>query len=183
MFATPVNKGSVMLTKILSYYCRWIDSISKYASKLVMWLVLGMAAVFVWEVVLRGVFNYPTIWAHESSTYLFGAYFLLGGAYALQKGGMVNVDVLTHRLKPRTRAILDVVTGIVTLIFLAALTWKAFGESLNSIKILETSQTPWGPPMYPLRLTLAVGALLLGLQAVAKFIRDIMFSISGVDLT
>ena len=61
---------------------------------------------------MRGAFNAPTIWAHESTQYFFAVYFTLGGAYALKLGSMVNVDVLVKGMKPRARAILDGVTGL-----------------------------------------------------------------------
>jgi len=138
-----------------------------------------MVAIFCWEVLLRSVLNAPTIWAHECSQYFFAVYFALGGAYALKLGGMVNVDLLVKRLKPRTRAIVDAVMGIVTFIFLVGLAGKGIELALNSIRINETSQTVWGPPIYPLKIIVVVGAVMLLIQAMAKFIRDIAASKSG----
>ncbi|MBA7651036.1 hypothetical protein ES703_58851 [subsurface metagenome] len=163
--------------------CATIDSISEFTGKLLSWVVLVIVAIFCWEVLLRSVLNAPTIWAHECSQYFFAVYFALGGAYALKLGGMVNVDILVKRLKPRTRAIVDTAMGIITFIFLVGLAGKGIELALYSISINETSQTVWGPPIYPLKIIVVLGAALLCLQAVAKFIRDIAAIKSGKVLT
>ncbi len=159
--------------------CDAVDGFSESTGKLLSWLILAVVTVLCGEVLLRSVFNSPTIWAHECSQYIYGVHFLLGGAYALKFGSMVNVDILVNRLKPRPRAIVDGVTGIVTLLFLLTLIWKGTDLALYSIKINEMSQTLWGPPIYPLKIMVVVGALFLGMQALAKLIRNIIFGISG----
>ncbi|GAJ05510.1 unnamed protein product, partial [marine sediment metagenome] len=69
--------------------------------------------------------------------------------------------------------------AVVTFVFISALIYRGFVLALTSVSIGETSQTPWGPPIYPLKITVVAGALLLGMQVLAKFIRDIAFGISG----
>lgn len=156
-----------------------VDNISEYAGKLLRWLILALIFMLCWEVLLRSVFNAPTLWVHEGSQYVFGVYFALGGAYALKLGSMVNVDIFIKRLKPRTQAVVNAVTGIATIIFILVLICKGFDIALVSVRILETSNTIWGPPIYPLKITVVLGALLLGMQSLAKSIRDIIFGISG----
>ena len=82
-------------------------------------------------------------------------------------------------MKPRTQAVVNAVTGIATIIFILVLICKGFDIALVSVRILETSNTIWGPPIYPLKITVVLGALLLGMQSLAKSIRDIIFGISG----
>ncbi len=168
--------------KVLRCFCNVVDSISEYTAKLIVWAILALMAIFCWEVVLRGLFNKPTIWAHESTQYFFGVYFVLGGAYCLRIGSMVRVDIFIMRFKPRTRAIIEGITGIVALIFLSALIWTGFDIAWDSVVHNERSITPWGPPVYPIKIVTVVGSILLGLQGLAKFIRDIVFGISGTEL-
>lgn len=162
-------------------YCRLVDNVTEYTAKAFIGLVLFIVAIFCWEVLLRSVFNLPTIWAHESTQYFFGAYFALGGAYALKSGKFVRVDILVARLKPRTKALIDSVTSILTLAFLAALTWKAIGLSIYSIKVGEGSSTAWNPPIWPIKVVVAVGSLLLGMQALTDFIRSIRLAVTGKE--
>lgn len=160
-------------------YCRSVDNASEYTSKVLIWLIPILLVIFCWEVLLRSVFNHATIWAHESTQYFFGAYFALGGAYALRVGRFVSVDTLVERMKPRTRAIIDGVTGIVTLLFIVALIWKGFDLALHSVKIGEVSSTAWNPPVWPIKIVVVAGSLLLGMQTLADYIRTIKFAVTG----
>ena len=148
---------------MLLRFCRVVDGINDYTGKIVSPLALVLVGILCWEVLLRTAFNAPTIWAHETSRYFFGAHFLLGGAYALKIGAMVKVDVLINRFKPRTQAIIDAATGILALFFISLLLWKGFGMTLHSISIAEKSVTHWGPVVYPLKMLIVVGALLMGI--------------------
>ena len=156
-----------------------IDKISEYTGKCLSWLIVLIMVIYCTEVFLRSVFNAPTIWAHESSTYLFGLYFMLGGAYALRMGKMVNVDIWVNRLNPRTRSIVDGVMSIVTLVFLLVLIYKGAELSYASVLKNETSQTPWAPPIYPIKITALVGALLVFIQAISQTIRNFVFASGG----
>ncbi len=176
------NKEEIKIVspgKILQRCFHVVDSISENTGKILSWLILPLVGIFCWEVLLRGVFNAPTIWAHESTQYFFGVYFMLGGAYAMKLGSMVNVDIVVKGMKPRARAILDGVTGLFTFTFLIALMWKGLDFALWSVKINEMSQTPWGPPIYPFKIAVVVGASLMCLQVLTKYIRDIILAISG----
>ena len=156
-----------------------IDKISEHTGNYLCWLVVIITAIYCWEVLMRSAFNAPTIWAHESSIYFFGLYFMLGGAYALRMCQMVNVDIWVNKLKPRKRALLDGIVSIVTLVFLLVLVYKGAELSYASVLKNETSQTPWAPPIYPIKITALVGALLVLLQAISQTVRNFMFATRG----
>ena len=156
-----------------------IDNISEYTGRYLSWLVVLITLFYFFEVIMRSIFNAPTIWAHESSTYLFGAYFMLGGAYALKRRQMVNVDIWVNKLTPRTRCLVDGVMSLVTLGFLFVLVYLGAQYSWASLMKNETSQTPWGPPIYPLKITAFVGAALVFIQALSQTIRNFIFAARG----
>ena len=101
--------------EIVKRILRFIGDINEYTGRITSCLILVLAGVLCWEVLVRGVFNAPTIWAHESTGFFFGAYFMVGGAYALRHNAHVNVDIFYRRFKPRTRAIIDLVTSVLFL--------------------------------------------------------------------
>ncbi len=164
---------------ILNKFLSAIDNLNDFAGKCCSWLVLVIIGLYFWEVVLRSIFNSPTTWAHESSTYFFAVFFALGGAYALRHGMMVNVDILVNRLSPRTRAILVVATSLITFVYLWALIGEGGRLAIVSVMRAEHSQTVWGPIVYPLKITVVVGASLVALQALAIFIRNLRTAITG----
>ena len=54
--------------------------------------------VMLYEVVMRYLFNAPTVWGMELAVLLFGPYFLLGGPYLLHLKGHVALDLARQRL-------------------------------------------------------------------------------------
>lgn len=162
--------------------CRLVDDLSEYGAQAALWGVLMLVFIFSWEILLRSVFNRPTIWAHELSQYVFGFYFCLGAAYCLKTGAHVRVDIAVTALKPRTQAVIDMATGLVALIFMTALIWTSVEFAWDSVIYNEHSITPWGPPIYPLKIIVLLGSVMLGLQCVVKLIRDVAFGIFGRKL-
>lgn len=150
-----------------------IDSISEWSGKIASWLIFPMILVLVFETVLRYGFESPTIWAHETSQMLFGAFFLLMGACVLRYREHVNLDIVYDRFSPRIRAIVDLVTAVLFFLVCGFLLWKGGEFAWTSLMRLERSTSPWRPPIYPLKLIIPIAAFLILLQGLAKFIRDL----------
>jgi TRAP-type mannitol/chloroaromatic compound transport system permease small subunit len=163
----------------IKIFLRSIDSISEWTGKMVSFLIIVITGVTIWEVILRYIFNSPTIWAFDAAYLIFGAYGVLGGAYTLYFKGHVNVDILYGRLPLRVRAIVDLVTSIFFFLFCGLLLWKGGEMAWDSLKIMERGSSAWSPPVYPIKLTIPLGAFLLLLQGTAKFIRDLFKVIKG----
>ena len=160
----------------------FIDNVGKRSGEVIAPLALVYLAVLIFEIVARYGFNAPTRWAHETSTFIFGAQFMLGGAYCFWRGSMVNVEILHDRLPIRARAILDLFLFLIPLFIFVVMIWRGgsfFGISVNQ---LERTQTVFGPPLYPLRGLIPVAAFLLLMQVVAKFVRDLHLAITREEL-
>lgn len=164
-------------------YLRFIDLISEWSGRVVSYLIFFLALLVGYDVVVRYVFNKPTIWGYELSVMFFGTFALLGGAYTALEGGHVNMDVVYGLFPLRIKALLDVITFFIAFAFVGVLVWKGWETAWQSIKILEENSTLWGPPIYPFRTMLPLGAFLLLLQLIAKFIRDLITLITGKEST
>ena len=160
-----------------------VDLVSGWSGRVVCYLIFFLALIVGYEVVARYAFKSPTLWVHELSAMFFGTFVLIGGAYTALKGGHVCMDVVYGSFSPRVRALLDVITFFIALAFVGVLVWKGWESAWRSIKLLEEASTQWGPPLYPFRTVLPVGAFLLLLQLVAKFIRDLIILITGKEPT
>jgi len=163
----------------IKIFLRSIDSISEWTGKMVSFLIIVITGVTIWEVILRYIFNSPTIWAFDAAYLIFGAYGVLGGAYTLYFKGHVNVDILYGRLPLRIRAIIDLLTYPFFFLFCGLLLWKGGDMAWDSLKIMERGSSAWSPPVYPIKLTIPLGAFLLLLQGTAKFIRDLFMFTKG----
>ncbi|MBI5439774.1 MAG: TRAP transporter small permease subunit [Deltaproteobacteria bacterium] len=153
---------------------RLIEALGEGVGRIASYLILVLALVVGYDVVMRAVFDRPTIWAQETSAMLFGTFIILGGAATARSGGHVNMDIIYSRFSARGRAILDAITFVLlTLPFLGVLVWKGGVSAWGSILSLEHDSTQWGPPLYPFRTMLPLGALLFLLQATVKVCRDV----------
>lgn len=151
------------------------DRVGKAASLLVPILIVFET----YEVLARYVFGRPTIWINELSAMLFGAFILLGGGYTLFHEGQANADILYGMLSKRKKALLDLVTFFFFLAFVGVLLWQGWNMAWRSLVALEHDSTEWAPPVYYFKLTLPIGAFLLLLQGIAKFLKDLIIVIKG----
>ncbi len=169
----------------LKFLISFIDSVNKlndWVGRIVGYLVYPIMFILVFEVVMRYAFHRPTIWAHETSCMLYGAHFLLGGAYALGKDAFVNVEVFYQSFRPRVKAIVDLFTWTMFYAFVGTLLWKSIPWAYASLRVGEYSESVWGPPLWPIKLTLPVAAFLMLLQGMTKTIKDLHLVFTGREL-
>ncbi len=153
---------------------KFVDRLSEWTGKVTSYLVLLLTGAISYEVICRYVFNAPTLWAQEVSTYLYGSFFMLGGAYVMLKDNHVRVDIFYSRISYRAKALVDIITfPIFFFLFVGILVWEGSKMAIWSWSIWEHTQSPWSPPIYPLKTVIPVASLLLLLQGVKKFIQSI----------
>ncbi|MFZ9314399.1 MAG: TRAP transporter small permease subunit [Burkholderiaceae bacterium] len=128
------------------------------------------------EVFMRYVLHAPTSWAFDMSYMLYGALFMMSGAYALSRGSHVRGDFIYRKWKPRTQARLDLVLYIFFFfpgIFAMVYTGSQYG--FQSASILESSvNSPAGVPVWPLKMVIFVAGVTLALGGIAEVMRCII---------
>lgn len=164
--------------------CAAIDSVSIWSGKIVAILIFPMTFSLVWEIVARYLFNAPTIWANDVATMLYGAFFMLGSAYALQRQQHIRTDFLYEKWSTRTKGIVDSVLYIFLffpgMIFFL---WVGFGYAKKSFMLNERIvSSPWMPIIWPLKICIPVAVFLLLLQGVSELIKSLYAATTGVDL-
>lgn len=167
--------------KTLKRILSWVDSINEWTAKATSWLIGVLIVATTYEVVMRYAFQRPTTWSFELNYLVFGAYFMLIGAYTHARKGHVNVDILHARLSPRGKAIADLVTFPVFFLFVGVMIYKGFGFARDSWEFRETLSSAWAPPVYPFKTVIPIAAFLLFLQGIAKFIRDLHTLLTGKE--
>lgn len=138
------------------------------------WLATLLVALVSSEVIMRYLFNSPTMWNYETSMMVGGSLFAMGWAYALRHHSHVRVDVFYTRLSPRGKAVIDVL-GALLLFFplMAMFTSVSTAWAWQAWEIMEKSvETYWYPIIAPFRTVVAIGFMLIALQGIARFIRD-----------
>lgn len=137
-------------------------------------LILPLCAVVIYEVIMRYVFNAPTIWGFEMTVFLYGLHYMLGLAYTERYNGHVKVDILTARVKKKSATILSIVTSLLIFMpIMGLLTFWTWAFAINSTRMLEKNATSWAPPIWPIKILMAFSFTLLLLQGLSKLFQDI----------
>jgi TRAP-type mannitol/chloroaromatic compound transport system permease small subunit len=152
-----------------------IATVNEWVGKVVSLWIIALIGIVLFEVVMRYVFNRPTIWVHETSVYIYGAMWILVGGLVLLRNRMVNMEIFYVRLSPRGRAIMDLCTFFFAFAYTAVLLWTSWNSAWDSVLWQEHSETAWRVPYYPFRLMLPIGAFLLLMQLISRFIKDLYF--------
>jgi len=149
---------------------RGITAVNRRAFQLALCLVFIIVPVMLYEVVARYGFNAPTTWGMELAVMLFGPYFLLGGPYLLHLRGHVALDLVRQRLSPRWNRAFDLINFPIVIAFCAILLVYSVPAAWSAFQYGETSFSAWNPPIWPVKATVPIALLLMGLQALAEFI-------------
>lgn len=161
------------MPKAIRLYVLWIDRLNRWVGQLAMALFFVMAAVMLWSTVSRAVFGAPVNWALEMTQFLLASYFLLGGAYSLQQGAHVRMDLFYERLPARRRAMLDAFTILFVLFFLGALLWGGVSSTQYAIDYNQKNYSAWSPVLWPVKTAMTIGIFLMLLQVVSQFFKDV----------
>ena len=160
-----------------------LDRLVAGSAKVFAWAIFLAFAISVYEVVARYVFQAPTFWAHETTTFLIAAIFLIGGPIALARDKHIRVRMIYDAVPPGGRRLLDIFNAIVALIFFAGLgyagaimAWKATHTPTGDIH-LEGTGTAWNPPTPALLKIIILACVVLmfvqtGLHLVRAIRRD-----------
>ncbi len=161
-----------------------IDRISLVSGKIIAWMILPMSLSLVYEVIARYVFNAPTIWASDISQILYGAFFMLGSAYALQRQQHIRTDFLYGKWSIRTRGMVDAACYI-GLYFPAMLFFLYIGSEFAYRSVLFNERlvtSPWMPIIWPQKLAIPISTLLLLIQGVSELLKALYAARTGVSL-
>ena len=161
---------------------RIIDRINERAGRLTALLILPLVFVVLYEVVARKVFNAPTTWAFEVTVWLYGAHFMLAMGYTYLYDRHVRIDVIVLQFPQKVQLWLRIITFVIIFVpFVGALSWAAVEYAASSWSMAEHSWSAWKPPLYPYKTVMPVALILLLIQGLANFIRDI-YKLRGEDV-
>jgi TRAP-type mannitol/chloroaromatic compound transport system permease small subunit len=98
---------------------------------------------------------------------------MLGGPYSLQLDSNVRMDLLYGQWSDRTKAWVDAFSIFALMFYLGVLLYGAVESTAYSLEYAERSPTAWRPYIAPVKIVMVVGILLMLLQAVSIFFKDV----------
>lgn len=161
------------MPKAVKAYVRYIDSTSRAVGKFAMYIVLGMIVILLHETISRTIFNYPRIWTIEVAQFTMAGYYFLGGAYTLLIGGHVRMDLLYGRWSAKKRATADAITFSAILFYFILLLYGGISGIDYALTYGQVNFSSWAPPMAPIKIIMVIGIVLMLLQVVSQFFKDL----------
>lgn len=149
-----------------------VDRVSTWIGKLFAWLIIALTVLICWEVFSRYALNDPHAWVLDAQIMMYGALFMMAGAYTLSKNGHVRGDVLYGFFQPRTQATIDLVLYVVFYLpGIVALTWAGWSYFQESLAIREQTFNAVPLPLYPFKFIIPLSGLTLLLQGIVEIVR------------
>jgi TRAP-type mannitol/chloroaromatic compound transport system permease small subunit len=160
------------MPEILKTFVRRTDALNRGVGRFAMYLIFVLLGILLWSSIAKTAFT-PTLWTLEMAQFVMTAYFLLGGAYSMQMGDHVRMDLVYSLWGPRGKAWSDVLTSVFLLTYLVFLVYGGVSSTIYALEYGETSPSAWRPYMAPIKIIMVIGATLMLLQAISGLIRDV----------
>ena len=166
-----------------------IDLLNDWAGKFLCLLMIPLIGVVVFEVIARNSFGImasngwddtaralglgPTVFAYDISRMISGVLFMGAAGYGLMRGVHIRADFLYRNWSNQTQATVDAllymlffIPSMIFFTIIAAQYWEL------AYRTGETAfDSPWEPLLWPARLAMPVGGLLLLLQGFPELFR------------
>ena len=155
---------------------RAIDALNETVGRLSYWLILAAVLISTGNAVVRYSINMSSNAWLEIQWYLFSFVFLFCAGYTLLHNQHVRIDILTGFLSARGRAWVDIFGTVFFLLPMAiAIMWLSWPVFVDAYRSHEVSTNAGGLLIWPGRLMVPAGFLLLVLQGISELIKRVAF--------
>ena len=157
-------------------FIKFADNLSTSMGKAFSWCIVILMGGTCYEVFMAYVLNAPTLRNFDFSLQMYGAIFMMAGAYTLSTEAHVRGDVIYRLFSQRTQGYVDLVLyfifffpGVIALAFYgydyAALAWKIKETSWNSPAQIQ---------IYFAKSLIPLAGILLIIQGISEVFRAII---------
>jgi TRAP-type mannitol/chloroaromatic compound transport system permease small subunit len=160
----------------MNAFVRTVGRTNEWVGRFAGLLIVGVVFVILREVIARGVFDAPSLWADESITFLAALAYALGGGYTLLHRKHVLVDLVYQPIARRggaLKAVLDIAAFTLFALYCLTLIWFGWQLAYTSLLQHEGSGTMWNPAIWPIKFAIPAAGLLLLLQGTANLLIDL----------
>ena len=161
------------MPKAIKIFVRSVDKLNTVVGIFAMYLVFMMIGILLYEPIARNLFGISSIWAVEMAQFTMAAYYLLGGGFSMLLKGHVRMDLLYGRWSEKKKAKVDAWTSLFLIFYLVFLLLGAYSSIEYAVMYGQKNRSAWAPYMAPIKIIMGTGVLLMLLQAIATFFKDI----------
>jgi TRAP-type mannitol/chloroaromatic compound transport system permease small subunit len=161
---------------------KYIDALNERIGLGISWALLLAVLICSGNAIVRYTFNTSSNAWLEIQWYLFGAIFLLAASYTLRRNEHVRIDVIVGRFSKRTQVWIDVF-GFLFFLLPATLLILYFAVpfAMESVRNQEVSSNAGGLIVWPAKILIPIGFLMLTLQGISELIKRVGFLRGLID--
>lgn len=160
--------------KAIKMICKVIDTFTEYTGRVISFISLITLGVIIYEVFMRRFLNSPQIWTMDMICMSFGIYVILIAAFGFLRRAYVCVDVVYAMLPKIAQHVMRVITYLIFFVpFSFKLTPVAWAFFQRSYAQQELGYSVWQPVVWPVKLALFVGLLMLCIQGVSEILKHV----------
>ena len=150
-----------------------VDRFVSVLSRLAMFLTVVVVVITFYEVVMRYLFQSPTLWVNELTLWLGSVIFLVAGVYTMQRRAHIRITAV-YDIAPRSvRLIFDIVAVLVVVAYAAMMIYAGFGVAFDTLMRWERFGTFWNPPIpATVKPLVLIVTFLVAVQAVNNLLAD-----------
>ena len=167
-------------------YVRWVDYFSTRFGRLAMYSIFLMIGVLLLGAITRNIINIPLSWTVEMAQFLMAGYYIVGGAYSMQLNDHVRMDLIYDNCSDRGKARIDSFTNFFLVFYLVCLLIGSISSTIYAIETGQRKFSMWNPSMIPIKIIMVGGIVLMLLQCISTWIKDIArwrgLDMPGIDL-
>jgi len=157
-------------------YIKFAESLSRWVGKGFAWCIVILCLGTVYEVTMAYLFNAPTLWNFDFSLQMYGALFLMAGAYTLSCDAHVRGDVIYRLFSIPTQAKIDLV--LYFLFYFPGICALAFSGIDYAGNVWQFKETSWNSPsqiqIYMIKTLIPVAGFILINQGISEVMRCVI---------
>ena len=163
-------------------FIRFADTLSASMGKAFSWCIVVLMGGTCYEVFMAYVLNAPTLWNFDFSLQMYGAIFMMAGAYTLSTEAHVRGDVIYRLFPTRVQGSIDLILYFIFFFpGVLALAFYGYDYAAQAWKIKETS---WNSPaqiqIYMAKSMIPLAGFLLIIQGISEVFRSIICIKTGI---
>lgn len=161
------------MPEAIKTYVRTVEAVNRVVGRLAMYLIFAMMGVLLLSSTSRTFFSTSQVWTVEVAQFLMAAYYLLGGGYSMQLDSHVRMDLAYSRWSTRRRALADALTAVFLISYLVVLLMGGISSTQYALEYGQKNYSSWAPPLAPIKIIMCIGIVLMLLQVIAVFFKDL----------
>lgn len=145
-----------------------IDNLTSRAGVLSAWMFFAIGVMVTYEVVMRKVFNAPTVWVDEIARFFQIWAVYLASAYVLKNRQLITVELFSVALHKKTGRLFDFLTLAIVAVFCLVAIWYGAGIVVESIQQGRHTSTMLGVPKWMTETAIPLAFSLLLAQTLSE---------------